>query len=119
MNNENTNAPESMEEVDLFDVLTDENNRDPITFVDGDGKQLSFEQVAVIPHEVAGETKLYCILKPLDPIDGIADDEAIVFLVDMDEDGDAVIRVEEDETIARQVFDKYYDLLREAGENVD
>ena len=119
MSNENTNAPESMEEVDLYDILTDEDNHDPITLVDGDGKQLTFEQVAVIPHKVDGEARLYCILKPLDPIDGIADDEAIVFLVDSNDEGDDIIRVEEDEAIARRVFDEYYDLLREAGENAD
>ncbi len=119
MSNENQNVPESMEEVDLYDILTDEDNHDPITLVDGDGKQLTFEQVAVIPHTVDGEARLYCILKPLDPIDGIADDEAIVFLVDSNDEGDDIIRVEEDEAVARQVFDEYYDLLREAGENAD
>ena len=44
----------------------------------------------------------------------IADDEAIVFLVDTDDDGNSVIKIEEDEEIAIAVFDKYYDLLEEA-----
>ena len=81
---------------------------------DENGKQMTFEQVAVIPYEVRKEKKLYCVLKPLDKIEGIADDEAIVFLVDTDENGNTVIRIEEDEEVAIAVFDKYYDLLEEA-----
>lgn len=105
---------QKMEEVDLLDVLLDENNKEPIVFMDETGKKLAFEQVAVIPYDVRKETRLYCVLKPIDKIDGINDDEAIVFLVDTDEDGNSVIKVEEDEEIAIAVFDKYYDLLEEA-----
>ena len=105
---------QKMQEVDLLDVLLDENNKEPIVFMDETGKKLSFEQVAVIPYDVRKETRLYCVLKPLDKIDGVNDDEAIVFLVDTDENGNSVIKVEEDEEIAIAVFDKYYDLLEEA-----
>lgn len=103
-----------IEEVDLLDVLLDEDNREPIVLMDEQGKQLTFEQVAVIPYEVRKETRLYCVLKPVDRIDGVGDDEAIVFLVDTDSEGNSVIKVEEDEEIAIAVFDKYYDLLEEA-----
>ena len=105
---------QKMQEVDLLDVLLDENNKEPIVFMDETGKKLSFEQVAVIPYDVRKETRLYCVLKPLDKIDGVNDHEAIVFLVDTDENGNSVIKVEEDEEIAIAVFDKYYDLLEEA-----
>ena len=44
----------------------------------------------------------------------IADDEAVVFLVDQDESGNTFLCVEDDEMIAIEVFDKYYDLLEEA-----
>ncbi len=107
--NENNAKP-----VDLLDILLDQDNKDPIILMDESGKQLTFEQVAVIPYEVRKEKRLYCVLKPVDHIEGIADDEAIVFLVDTDDDGNSVIRIEEDEEIAIAVFDKYYDLLEEA-----
>lgn len=100
--------------LDLLDVLLDQDNKDPIVLMDEKGKQLTFEQVAVIPHEVRKENRLYVVLKPLDKIEGIGDDEAIVFLVDTDSEGNSVIKVEEDEEIAIAVFDKYYDLLEEA-----
>jgi len=101
-------------QIDLLDVLLDQDNKEPIVLMDESGKQMTFEQVAVIPYEVRKEKRLYCVLKPLDKIEGIADDEAIVFLVDTDDAGNSIIRIEEDEEVAIAVFDKYYDLLEEA-----
>ena len=106
-------APE-VQTIDIVDVLLDQDNKDPIVLMDEKGKQLTFEQVAVIPYEVKKEKRLYCVLKPLDKSEGIADDEAIVFLVDQDDQGNSIVRVEEDEEVAIAVFDKYYDLLEEA-----
>ncbi len=108
------NNKEDLRPVDILDVLLDQDNKDPIVLVDETGKQLTFEQVAVIPYEVRKEKRLYCVLKPLDKIEGIGDDEAIVFVVDQDKDGNSIIKVEEDEEVAIAVFDKYYDLLEEA-----
>lgn len=105
---------EELKSVDILDVLLDQDNKDPIVLVDETGKQLTFEQVAVIPYEVRKEKRLYCVLKPIDKIEGIGDDEAIVFVVDQDKDGNSIIKVEEDEEVAISVFDKYYDLLEEA-----
>ena len=108
---ENQNNENTTRQVDLLDVLLDQDNKEPIVLMDENGKQMTFEQVAVIPYEVRKEKRLYCVLKPLDKIEGIGDDEAIVFLVDTDDEGNSIIRIEEDEEIAIAVFDKYYDLL--------
>ena len=74
--------------------------------------------MAVIPLDREDEEQdLYCVLKPLDKLEGIADDEAIVFAVDFDDDYNAFsVHVEEDNVIAQKVFDKYYELLRNAAE---
>ena len=111
-------APKAKEpqrqQVDLLDVLLDKDNRDPILLMDEKGRQMRFEQVAVIPYDVDKEDrKLYVVLKPIDKIEGIADDEAIVFVCDTDKAGNTVLRLEENEEIAIDVFDKYYDLLEE------
>ena len=37
--------------MDILDILLDEDNRDPITLVDADGRAIDFEQVAVIPRQ--------------------------------------------------------------------
>ena len=101
-------------QLDLLDVLLDQDNKEPIVLMDENGKQMTFEQVAVIPYEVRKDNRLYCVLKPLDKIEGIGEDEAIVFLVDTDDQGNSIIKIEEDEEIAIAVFHKYYDLLEEA-----
>lgn len=106
-----TKKEEEIVRVDLLDVLLDENNTAPIYMYDETGRQLKFEQVAVIPY---GEEDLYCILKPLTKLDGIADDEAIVFKVDEDENGEAILKVEADEQVAISIFDQYYNLVEES-----
>ena len=101
---------EEMVKVDLLDVLLDENNTAPIYMYDDKGNQLKFDQVAVIPY---GEDDLYCILKPITKIDGVKDDEAIVFLVTEDENGESILKVEDREEVAISVFDQYYNLVEE------
>ena len=98
------------EDLDLLDILLDENNDEPISLFDEDDREVKFAQVAVIPDN----DKIYAILKPIDELEGVADDEAIVFLADYDEDGNTVLVVEKDEDTAIRVFDKYYQLLDEA-----
>ncbi len=99
---------------DLLEVLIDPENKDSILLCDERGKELLFEQVAIIPYDLADQKKLYAVLKPLDKMNGIEDDEAVVFLVDMDKYGNTVLHIEEDELVAIGVFNKYYDLLEEA-----
>ena len=106
---------DELEKVDLVDVLLDETNTAPIYMYDENGKELKFEQVAVLPYK--GE-ELYCILKPITKIEGIGDDEAIVFKVDFAEDGEAILKVETDEQIAIEVFDQYYKLHEEEGKEL-
>ena len=115
-NNGDYTMSDELERVDLLDVLMDPDNTDPLIMLDGDGNQLKFEQVCVIPLRVKREDRLYCILRPLTNMSGIKEDEAIVFLVDTDDEGDSVLRLEEDEATAIKVFSKYYDLLIEHKE---
>ena len=103
---------EKDENLDLLDILLDEENEEPIVLSDENGKEVSFEQIAVIPHNVNGEDKLYCILKPIDKIENVADDEAIVFEIIANVE-ESEIKVEENLDIAEEVFQKYTDLLEE------
>ena len=99
---------------DILDILLDEDNRDPIVLVDEKGRRIAFEQVAIIPYEKDNKRRLYVVLKPIDKIGGVADDEAIVFYVDEVETGSPVLKVETDEKVAIEVFGEYYRLLDEA-----
>lgn len=103
--------------LELLDIILDKNNRDPIVMMDEKEREITFEQVAVIPYQKNNEKVLYVILKPIDKFDGVKDDEALVFLVDQDRDGNTILCVEDDELVAIDVFDKYYDLLEKARKN--
>ena len=100
-----------MEET-ILDILLDDENDEPIVLVDGEGNEVQFEQVAVIPYN----DRLYCILKPIDEVEGVEDDEAIVFVIDDDDEENPTLTVESDEKTANAVFDKYYKLLEEDDE---
>ena len=101
---------EEAAQMDILDVLLDENNKEPIVLMDDKGKKLSFEQIAVIPYN----NKIYCVLKPIDKIENVQDDEAIVFYVDEKEGREPVLMVETDEKTAINVFGEYYNLLDQA-----
>ena len=98
------------EEVDILDILLDEDNEDPITLYDENSKAIKFDQVAIIPLD----EELYAILKPIDEIPGVADDEAIVFKISESEETTS-LNVEQDESKAMRVFDEYYKLLDQAN----
>ena len=99
---------------DVLDVLLDAENKDPIVLTDEKGKSFAFEQIAVIPYN----QRIYAVLHPIDRIEGVEDDEAVVFYVDDSKD-DPVLVVETDEPTALAVFGKYYDLLEKGFKKED
>ena len=93
-----------------IDKILDENNNDPIVLYDENNKETKFDQVAVIPlYE-----KVYVILKPLTKIVGLADDEALVFVIEEIDDEDCLVIVD-DMKIVDEVFKEYYELLTQEG----
>lgn len=97
------------EKMDLLDVLFDENNFDPIVLADDSGASYNFEQVAIIPLD----NETYVILKPMDKMEDVEDDEAFVFKITKDESGESRLVIEDDDDIGEKVFEEYYKLLDE------
>ncbi len=95
-----------------IDKILDEECTDNIVLYDENNKETEFEQVALIPKD----EKIYVILKPVTKIEGVADDEALVFVIDEIEDEDCLIIVD-DEKIITEVFEDYYKLLEEYNED--
>ena len=100
--------------VDLYDILMDEDNNEPIVLFDEDGNKVEFEQVAIVPYQ----EKIYAILKPIDEMEGVSDDEAIPFRLEKNERGETVVVIEESDEIGEKVFEIYYKLLDEEEGNV-
>jgi hypothetical protein len=101
-------------EKSLVDILLDEEDESDVILYDNDDNAVKFEQIAIIPHVIDGQTRLYAILQPVDKLDGVADDEALLFRVFTEEnDGEDNVVFEEDMEIAEAVFEKYYKLIEE------
>ena len=90
-----------------IEALLDAEDDETIILFDEQDKEVEFEQVALIPYK----NKAYAILKPAKPMEGIADDEAIVFALIEDENGEDLLSIETDETIIDEIFNEYYKLL--------
>lgn len=91
------------------DRLFDENNSENIFVKDNDGREIEFEQVAVVDFE----ENYYAILQPVTPIEGVSEDEFLVFLID--EDLDCLTYVEDDRIIDG-VNEEFCALLEELDE---
>lgn len=90
--------------------LLDDKDTESIILYDEDDKEVEFEQIAIIPFENA----VYAILKPVVKMEGVEEDEAIVFALDTDEESDEVLTIVEEDAIIDAVFDAYYKLIDEA-----
>ena len=97
-----------------IDMLFDENNTENIKLYNEENQEVEFEQIALVPIE----EKTYAILKPVKQMDGIADDEALVFVIDEIDDEDCLVIVDEDPIIDK-VFEEYYKMLKEEGVEVE
>lgn len=92
---------------DVIAALLDKNNTDPIFLYNEDDDLVEFEQIAVIQCE----GRLYCILKPVEHMEGVADNEALVFHIDQDEDSDDILTMVVNDGIIDAVFDSYHKLV--------
>ena len=92
------------------DRIFDENDSDPIVLYSENGEEIAFEQIALIPLE----GRVYVIMQPVELLEGMADDEALVFEI-LDRDGETVLDVVLDDEIMDAVFAKYDILWNEAN----
>ena len=92
-----------------IDKLFDENNADTILLYNQNGEPVSFEQIAVIPIDGV----VYFIMRPVVPMEGVGEDEGLVFTVCKDERGEETIDLVTDMDVIDAVFDVYDRLIAE------
>ncbi len=95
-----------------IEKILDENNEDNIILFDEDNNPVEFEQVAVIPMD----DSVYVILVPVTPMEGVGEDEGVVFVIEEDEEGDALLSLVVEDDVIDAVFNEYDSLLEEDGE---
>ena len=102
------NLPESMEHMENDDD-------DIVTLLSAEGEEIDFVEIAGIAYKGS----FYAILQPVELLDGMDDDEALVFKVTRGKDGEDKFEIELDDSIIDAVFAEYNKLLDEAiaGEN--
>ena len=92
----------NLENQDFVDELDGDSGDDIITLVGEDGNEIDFFVAAVIPYN----GKMYGILQPVELLEGMQEDEALVFECD-EENFDLVT----DDGIIDAVFAKYDELI--------
>ena len=84
-----------------------EERYDIITLLSANGEKIEFIEIAGIAHQGC----FYAILQPVELIEGMADDEALVFKVSRSENGEDKFEIELDDEIIDAVFKEYNRLL--------
>ena len=95
-----------MDEKDFFE---EQENDDIVTLSTPDGEDIDFVEIAGIKLE----SGFYAILQPVELLDGMSEDEALVFAVTKTEDGEDSFSIELDDDIIDAVFAEYNRLLDE------
>lgn len=80
---------------------------DIVTLLSATGEEIDFVEIAGIAHK----GNFYAILQPVELLEGMADDEALVFKVSRTEDGEDKFEIELDDEIIEAVFAEYNRLL--------
>ena len=99
---------EEMKEIIPEDEFADD---DIVTLLSANGEEIDFVEIAGIAHK----GKFYAILQPVELLDGMDDDEALVFEVSRGEDGEDKFSIVTDDEILDIVFEKYNELLDKAN----
>lgn len=103
--NENKHFPTDIEDDEFADD-------DIVTLHSADGDDIEFVEIAGIAHK----GNFYAILQPVELLEGMNEDEALVFLVSRDEEGNDRFEICLDDEIIEAVFAEYNRLLDNAQE---
>ena len=92
-----------------------EDGDDIITLMSENGEEIDFIEVAGIAY--GGD--FYEILQPVQLLEGMAEDEALVFKIEQDEDGNDKLTIILDDDTIEAVFNEYYKLYDAANLDED
>lgn len=98
--------------VNPVDLILDENNTENIVLYDAEQNPIEFEQVALIPLDRTN--KLYAILIPVTPMQGVNQGEGVLFELD---EVKKEVSVVQDDTIIDEVLEIYQALIDNDDEN--
>ena len=91
------------EEKTVFEKLFDEKDESNIVLYDENEQPVEFEQCAIIPVK----EQVYAILRPVKKMEGLSEDQGLVFLLEETDEGEELLTVVDDEDIIDIVFEEY------------
>ncbi len=106
---EKKSANEKEQDVEVFD------DDEVITLTDDDGNPVDFYEVACI--EYKGD--FYALMQPVEPMEGLGEDEALIFKVREEDEDNDVFEPVYDESVLEAVFNEYLNAMAEAEEGCD
>lgn len=89
-------------------------NDEYVTLKGQDGEEINFIDIAGI----ALDSGYYAILQPVELLEGMEEDEALVFKVEKLENGEDKFTIVVDDTVVDEVFAEYGRLIDEAEEQM-
>ena len=89
-----------------------EDEDDIITLVNEEGEEVEFVEIAGIAYR----GNFYAVLQPVELLDGMGEDEALVFKVTKGANGEDNFEIEIDETIIKAVYEEYLKLIADLPE---
>lgn len=113
MANEKTNTQNEKAPKAIDHMVNDED--DIVTLLSADGEEIDFVEIAGIAYR----GNFYAVLQPVELLDGMNDDEALVFKVSKGKEGEDNFEIELDEAIIDAVFEEYQKLLDDLDSNGD
>ena len=81
-----------------------------ITLFDDDNNPVKFYEVACIEYQ--GE--FYALMQPVEPMEGLGEDEALIFKVREEDEDNDVFEPETDEAVLDAVFNEYLNAMADA-----
>ena len=106
-----SDKPYEIEPIDESEFANEEGD-DIVTLTNAAGEEIDFIEIAGIAHN--GE--FYAMLQPVELLPGMDEDEALIFHVGRDENGEDKFYIVLDDDIIDAVFAEYERLLAEAEE---
>lgn len=65
------------------------------------------------------DDKWYIVMKPVEPLPDIADDEVLIYEIQQDKEGNSVFAAIEDDAVLEKVFDEFNRMLEEWQDSED
>ena len=84
-----------------------EDEDDIVTLINEEGEEIQFVEIAGIAYR----GNFYAVLQPVELLDGMKEDEALVFKVTKGANGEDNFEIEIDETIIKAVYEEYLKLI--------